>query len=168
MKPRTYYQLLRQGRLPGQLIIQLTDRCNATCPQCGMNINERFPRHSLSPDDVRRMIDAAADRGIAAISFTGGEPLLPLGDLVALINHAGAAGMSYIRTGTNGFAFRSPEAATSSAGRVRSCSFTRVTWNPPGFGAGVASYVFFKANFMLLVTGPVMIKPSAWRGDATI
>lgn len=109
MKLRQFLRLLRHGRLPGQLVIQLTDRCNATCPQCGMNINERFPRHSLSQDDVKRMIDAAVERGVAAISYTGGEPLLASKDLVALINYAGAAGIDYIRTGTNGFSFRSPE-----------------------------------------------------------
>ena len=105
---RSYFRILRQGRLPGQLIIQLTDRCNAACPQCGMNIRQRFPRRTLSPDRVRRMIDAAALSGFAAVSFTGGEPLLMLEDLTALIKHAGAAGIAYIRTGTNGFGFRSP------------------------------------------------------------
>ena len=109
MKRRHLLHLLRRGGLPGQLVIQLTDRCNATCPQCGMNINEHFPRHSLPLDAVKRMIDAAAQRGIAAVSFTGGEPLLVLPDLVTLINHAGAAGIAYIRTGTNGFVFRSHE-----------------------------------------------------------
>jgi uncharacterized Fe-S cluster-containing radical SAM superfamily protein len=109
MKRQHVLHLLRRGGLPGQLVIQLTDRCNATCPQCGMNINERFPRHSLPLDDVKRMIDAAAQRGIAAVSFTGGEPLLVLRDLVTLIDHAGAAGIAYIRTGTNGFVFRSPD-----------------------------------------------------------
>jgi MoaA/NifB/PqqE/SkfB family radical SAM enzyme len=91
------------------LIIQLTDRCNATCPQCGMNIHQRYARHRLARDDVRRMIDAAAQRGVAALSFTGGEPLMVMKDLVALIHHAGAAGIPFIRTGTNGFCFRSPE-----------------------------------------------------------
>lgn len=109
MKLRSYYRLWHHGRLPGQLIIQLTDRCNAACPQCGMNIRARFPRCSLPLDDVRRMIDAAAAQGCAAISFTGGEPLLMLPELIALIKHAGAAGIRFIRTGTNGFCFRSPE-----------------------------------------------------------
>ena len=109
MNLKSCYQLLRHGRLPGQLIIQLTDRCNAACPQCGMNIRERYPRKSLLLDDVRRMIDAAARQGVQALSFTGGEPLLERADLIALIRHAGAAGIPYIRTGTNGFCFRSPD-----------------------------------------------------------
>jgi hypothetical protein len=71
-----------------------------------MNTRQRYARHRLARDDVRRMIDAAAQRGVTALSFTGGEPLLILDDLVALIDHAGAAGIDFIRTGTNGFCFR--------------------------------------------------------------
>jgi len=117
MKLKKYFNLIRQGRLPGQLIIQLTDRCNATCPQCGMNIHEHFPRHSLASDDVKRMIDAAAEQGIDAVSFTGGEPLMALNDLVPLMDYAGSAGITYIRTGTNGFSFRAPD-KTGFADRV--------------------------------------------------
>ena len=98
--------LLRKKRLPGQLIIQLTDRCNAACPQCGMRKSARFSRSRLSLGQVKRIMDAAARRDVQAVSFTGGEPLLLLDDLVELINHAGAAGIKYIRTGTNGFILR--------------------------------------------------------------
>lgn len=38
-----------------------------------------------------------------SLSFTGGEPLLFLDDVVELINYADYAGIPYIRTGTNGF-----------------------------------------------------------------
>ena len=109
MNLRSYVRLLRQGRLPGQLIIQLTDRCNAACPQCGMNSGQRFARSTLPLDNVRRMIDAAAAEGFAAVSFTGGEPLMVSDALMAMINYAGGAGIANIRTGTNGFCFRSPE-----------------------------------------------------------
>jgi len=105
---RSHWKALRQGRLPGQLVVQLTDRCNAGCPQCGMNIRERFARRTLSLDHVRRMIDAAAAEGFAAVSFTGGEPLLVMEALIDLLQYAGMAGIDYIRTGTNGFWFRAP------------------------------------------------------------
>ncbi|MCG8636816.1 MAG: radical SAM protein, partial [Desulfobacterales bacterium] len=49
--------------------------------------------------------DAAGEKGIQAISFTGGEPMLLRRDLPELIRHAGRAGIPYIRTGTNGFFF---------------------------------------------------------------
>lgn len=55
---------------------------------------------------VKRLIDSAAVKGFQALSFTGGEPLLFFEDIIELINHAGAAGIPYIRTGTNGFLFR--------------------------------------------------------------
>jgi MoaA/NifB/PqqE/SkfB family radical SAM enzyme len=102
---------LLQGRIPGQLVLQLTDRCNAFCPQCGMRVTEPYKRSRLSNDDVRKIIDAAAQRGVRAISFTGGEPLLLLDDLIELIHYAHGAGLDYIRTGTNGFVFRHAERA---------------------------------------------------------
>jgi molybdenum cofactor biosynthesis enzyme MoaA len=84
-------------------VVQITDRCNARCPQCGMRVTESFARSTLATDAIKRMIDAAACRGVQAISFTGGEPLLDLPRLVELIRYAGDAGIPYIRTGTNGF-----------------------------------------------------------------
>jgi len=97
------------NRIPGQIVIQITDRCNACCPQCGMRTTERFPRSTLDTEAIKKTIDAAARQGVQAISFTGGEPLLDLPRLIELINHAGDAGIPFIRTGTNGFLFRHPE-----------------------------------------------------------
>ncbi|RNC65615.1 MAG: radical SAM protein [Desulfuromonadales bacterium] len=91
------------GRTPGQVVVQYTDHCNATCPQCGMRRGSGAPRSVLGIDQAKAVIDAAAERGASAISFTGGEPLLFLDDIVELIRHAGKAGIRYIRTGTNGF-----------------------------------------------------------------
>lgn len=96
---------LARGRAPGQLVIQLTDRCNGLCPQCGMRASEAYPRRRLTRDAVKKIIDAAAARGVSILSFTGGEPLLLLPDLLELIRYAGKAGLEYIRTGTNGFMF---------------------------------------------------------------
>lgn len=97
---------LAADRAPGQLVIQFTDHCNADCPQCGMNRRAAFPRTRLKVDTVKRILDGAAARGVRAVSFTGGEPLLFLDDLVALIDHAGSLGIPMVRTGTNGFLFR--------------------------------------------------------------
>ncbi len=100
---------LGRGRVPGQLIIQLTDQCNARCPQCGMRVSAGFDRTRLANDYVKRLLDAAIERGIQIISFTGGEPMLLLDDLIELIQYAGKLGFAYIRTGTNGFLLRNPE-----------------------------------------------------------
>ena len=98
-------QHARRSRIPGQLIIQTTDACNARCPQCGMRVTEGFKRSRLSLDALQRILDAAAEKKFQAVSFTGGEPLLYLHDLIEMIRYAGHAGIPYIRTGTNGFIF---------------------------------------------------------------
>jgi MoaA/NifB/PqqE/SkfB family radical SAM enzyme len=98
-----------KGRLPGQLVIQYASHCNADCPQCGMRRSNNFERTRLDKDTVKRLIDDAAQKGVQALSFTGGEPLLFLEDIVELINHATSAGIKYVRTGTNGFLFMGSE-----------------------------------------------------------
>ena len=98
--------LKQMGLTPGQLIIQITDACNATCGQCGMGVSNRFPRTRLERDEIKAIIDKAAENGVKAISFTGGEPFLYVDDLMVMIRHAHAAGIPYIRTGTNGFLLR--------------------------------------------------------------
>lgn len=98
-----------KGRLPGQLVIQYASHCNADCPQCGMRRSQSIPRNRLGKEQAKRLIDDAARHGFQALSFTGGEPLLFLDDLVELIDHAAGAGIRYVRTGTNGFLFAGSE-----------------------------------------------------------
>lgn len=100
---------LWRGHVPGQLVVQFTNACNARCPQCGMRVTSGSRRSTLATDAVKRIIDKAAARGFQAISFTGGEPFLYIDALVELIEHAGRAGIPYIRSGTNGYMFAHPE-----------------------------------------------------------
>ncbi len=119
-KPTMIKHLLKSllsRRVPGQLVIQMTDHCNAGCPQCGMRVSAPFSRTTLAVDEIKRIIDAAAARGVQAISFTGGEPFLFLDALVELLRHAGAAGVAFTRTGTNGFLFQGAD-KPSFLGRV--------------------------------------------------
>jgi hypothetical protein len=96
---------LLRNRLPGQLVIQYTDRCNALCPQCGMRSSETYKRSKLDIDIAKRIIDHAATQGISALSLTGGEPFIYLDEILELIRYASSAGIRYTRTGTNGFLF---------------------------------------------------------------
>lgn len=100
---------LSRNRIPAQLVIQMTNHCNAQCPQCGMRATADIQRTRLDPDEIRRILDAAGQSNVQAVSFTGGEPFLFEKDLIRLIQYAGRAGIPYIRTGTNGFIFRHPE-----------------------------------------------------------
>lgn len=97
---------LMKGRTPGQLVIQTTDFCNATCPQCGMRKQEKFRRTKLDTDAMKRIIDRASQNRVKALSFTGGEPFLYQDDLLECITYAKNKKIPYIRTGTNGFMFQ--------------------------------------------------------------
>lgn len=98
-----------RGRLPGQLVMQYASHCNADCPQCGMRRSNTFERTRLDIETSKKLIDEAAQKGVQALSFTGGEPLLFFNDIVELIHHATSAGIRYVRTGTNGFLFMGSE-----------------------------------------------------------
>ena len=99
------------NRLPPQLVIQMTNRCNARCPQCGMRVTANFSRSTLSLGTLKRILDAAAEQGVRILSFTGGEPLLCLEVLIELMSYAGRIGIPFVRTGTNGFLFRRSDKA---------------------------------------------------------
>jgi MoaA/NifB/PqqE/SkfB family radical SAM enzyme len=71
-----------------------------------MRSTDTFVRSTLDTGTIKKLIDAAADRGFQVISFTGGEPMLDFNRLVELIRYAGNAGIPFIRTGTNGFLFK--------------------------------------------------------------
>jgi sulfatase maturation enzyme AslB (radical SAM superfamily) len=101
-----YLRTLFRGRIPGQLIIQYSNQCNADCPQCGMRRSNDISRSTLGKDHAKKLIDTAARMGVKSLSFTGGEPLLFLDEIIELTRHAEQAGIPYVRTGTNGFMFR--------------------------------------------------------------
>ncbi|HUI45174.1 MAG TPA: radical SAM protein [Nitrospirota bacterium] len=92
-----------------QLVVQYTDACNARCPQCSMRVTEPFKRSKLDKATATKIIDAAARKGVKALSFTGGEPLLYLDEITDLLKYARSAGITYTRTGTNGYLFANPE-----------------------------------------------------------
>ncbi|MHC1789056.1 radical SAM protein [Solidesulfovibrio sp.] len=103
-------QILRRRGRPRQVVVQLTDRCNARCVQCGMNVSHGTARGDLDSRTARAIIDRCAALGVSAMSFTGGEPLLTGDLLFELLDYAGRAGIPYLRTGTNGYRFAHPEA----------------------------------------------------------
>jgi hypothetical protein len=103
-------KILRQRGRPRQVVMQLTDRCNARCAQCGMNVTRGGARGDMDADTARRVIDRCVALGVSALSFTGGEPFLTGELLVTLLAYAGRAGIEYLRTGTNGYQFSRPDA----------------------------------------------------------
>ena len=103
-------KILRHWGRPRQVVVQLTDRCNARCFQCGMSVDSGGVRGDLDREAAKRIIDHCAALGVSALSFTGGEPLLAGDQLCELLDYAGRAGIEYLRTGTNGYRFARPDA----------------------------------------------------------
>ncbi len=97
---------LARKKVPSQVVIQYTDNCNASCPQCGMRKSNKFLRSTMKVAEAKKIIDHAAKNDVSALSFTGGEPMLYFKELTGLISYANKAGIKYIRTGTNGFLFQ--------------------------------------------------------------
>ena len=73
-----------RNRIPPQLVVQITNRCNASCPQCGMRRSADIARFDLPDAVMERILGDCAAKGVQAISFTGGEPLLMLRGAAAL------------------------------------------------------------------------------------
>jgi hypothetical protein len=67
-----------------------------------------------------------AAKGVQAVSFTGGEPLLYLDEIAELARHATGLGIRYVRTGTNGFVFQGFERPDFTA-RMQALADTLIT-----------------------------------------
>jgi MoaA/NifB/PqqE/SkfB family radical SAM enzyme len=93
------------GRLPGQLVIQITNHCNGSCPQCGMRKSAPLERRRLTAAQVLSLVGQCARNGVEAVSLTGGEPFINPTEALGLLEQAGQRGIRYLRSGTNGYMF---------------------------------------------------------------
>ncbi|MDR2134341.1 MAG: radical SAM protein [Treponema sp.] len=95
----------RPSRLPGQLVIQISNRCNGSCPQCGMRREAEISRVRLPAETVKKALRDCAENGVEAVSFTGGEPFINIPEILDLLDYAGGLKIPYLRSGTNGYMF---------------------------------------------------------------
>ncbi len=89
--------------LKGEIIIELTERCNNQCIHCNINQpenNKRAKSQEMPTDFIFGIIDQIAEKGFFSITLTGGEPLLRE-DFEAIYLHARRAGL-LVRLFTNG------------------------------------------------------------------
>jgi len=82
-------------QFPRQLHLELTNRCNASCPMCSRTIVPVTENNNLSLDLVRQSIDSSSFK---LINYCGndGDPLMA-SDLVPIINYF-APTLQYIHT----------------------------------------------------------------------
>jgi len=90
-------------KVPYSAQIELTLRCNATCPFCSIPL---IPKHLTSNEmtthQIKSLIDQMSELGVNALSFTGGEPTLRK-DLPELVYHAGVIHDFMNGIATNGY-----------------------------------------------------------------
>jgi len=89
------------------LTIDLTNRCNMMCDPCFMDANQVGYVHELSMDDVKKILDDAANhkpRRQASVQFSGGEPTLsPL--FVDAVAYSREVGFENVQAASNGIEF---------------------------------------------------------------
>jgi GeoRSP system radical SAM/SPASM protein len=84
----------------------LSSRCNFTCSHC---YSRELETAGLPLDDVRKVVDLLAEKGVVFINFGGGEPLL-LDDLYRITAYAVSRGLK-VSMNTNGWLLDAPTAA---------------------------------------------------------
>jgi molybdenum cofactor biosynthesis enzyme MoaA len=96
--PLTVFYTYDDGpeRAAGTARLTLTGRCDQACAMCALAVDGAGP----SDEALRVAVEAAAERGVARLVVTGGEPCLDprLTDLVA---HARAVGIASVELQTN-------------------------------------------------------------------
>lgn len=93
--------------------VDLTNRCNLTCPVCFANANAAGYLYEPDVNRIRRMLQALRDeRPVAArvVQFSGGEPTIHP-NFVEIVAMAREMGFSHIQAATNGIKFTNVEFA---------------------------------------------------------
>ncbi len=87
--------------------VDLTNRCNLTCPVCFANANASGYLYEPSMDQVRTMLQALRnERPVACriVQFSGGEPTLHP-RFIEILQMASDMGFSHLQAATNGIKF---------------------------------------------------------------
>jgi uncharacterized radical SAM superfamily Fe-S cluster-containing enzyme len=83
-------------------VVEITDRCNLTCPTCYAGSSPTYGRHRTL-DEVKRMIDAVVtnEREPDVIQISGGEPTLHP-ELFEILDYAKSLPIKHLMLNTNG------------------------------------------------------------------
>jgi MoaA/NifB/PqqE/SkfB family radical SAM enzyme len=92
-----------EHKVPYSAQIELTLRCNATCPFCSFPLlPQTLSKNEMTTNQVKFIIDQIAQLGVNSLSFTGGEPTLRT-DLPELIYYTGVVHDFINGIATNGY-----------------------------------------------------------------
>ncbi|MGD0201362.1 MAG: radical SAM protein, partial [Bryobacteraceae bacterium] len=93
--------------------VDLTNRCNLTCPVCFANANAAGYLYEPNLEQVRRMLQALRDEAPVAnriVQFSGGEPTIHP-QFFEILRMAKEMGFSHLQAATNGILFTDLEFA---------------------------------------------------------
>ena len=96
------YGITRPQRLiaPFMVVWNFTKQCNLKCKHCYANATPYPASDELSLEDKYKVVDELDEAGVAAISFSGGEPLTNK-DFMKVARYAKSKGF-YLTVATNG------------------------------------------------------------------
>ena len=115
--------------------LMVTRRCNMACAHCSVESSSRI-RQQPSEEELKNVVQQAADAGLSSILFTGGEPMLREALVIRLMTIARNFGISSALT-TNGFWGKSLPAARKTLAAMRKA----------GLGFFTLSYDRYHAEF---------------------
>lgn len=87
---------------PIQVTLEITNRCNCNCPNCGMSANFIKGKTEMYDSEIMKIIDDMHRFGILSIAYTGGEPFL-LFDMVCNMIRYSQGKVDTIKIISNGF-----------------------------------------------------------------
>jgi len=86
--------------VPSSVTWNVTNKCNLRCLHCYTDAKARKPRGELDTKEAFRAVDAMASAGVAALTLSGGEPLLRK-DVFRIARRAAGKGI-HVSMETNG------------------------------------------------------------------
>lgn len=95
---------------PTLAVIDITNRCNFSCPMCFASVTGDGDHYCLDPELVRTMLQSLLDRPLPCrhVQFSGGEPTLHP-EFTRILRMTRDMGFTHIQVATNGSRFVSPE-----------------------------------------------------------
>jgi hypothetical protein len=92
-------------------VIDLTNRCNLTCPYCFAHANSAGFLYEVSLDQIKLMLQTLRDEqpvSCRSVQFSGGEPTIHP-NFLEIVRIAKKMGFTQIQIATNGIKFQDPE-----------------------------------------------------------
>lgn len=88
--------------LPMRVEMELTTKCDDSCPSCGMGALPLAEGRTLTPGQVRFLVDQFASVGVPSVAITGGEPFVAWRALLQLLEAARERRIDISKLTTNG------------------------------------------------------------------